>query len=193
MTAVVGVPVLSGMDLFDGSGLDGWEHIGDGGFELVEGTLVTRGGMGLLWYRPRQFGDVVLEVEWRVRSVADNGGVFLRFPDPQGDPWNPVEQGYEVQILDDPDAGDRATAAIYRFAAPTSPASHPPGEWNRFAIRAEGQDYTVTLNDVVVTRFRGDRSLRGHVGLQNHDDESVVEYRAVRVTELAGGDGQPAT
>lgn len=174
------------MDLFDGTRLDGWEHLGDGGVEVVDGVLRTRGGMGLLWYRARQFADFELEVGWRVRHGADNGGVFVRFPDPRGDVWNPVDEGYEVQILDDPAAGDRATAAIYRLAAPTAHASRPPGQWNRFVIRAVGQRYTVTLNGTLVTTYDGDRALRGHIGLQNHDEASLVEYRAVRVTELAG-------
>ena len=175
------------MDLFDGTGLAGWDHVGDGGFELADGTLETRGGMGLLWYRDHEFADFDLTLEWRVRSAADNGGVFVRFPEPRGDPWNPVDEGYEVQILDDPGAGDRATGAVYRLAAPSSHASQPTGEWNRFEIRAVGHDYTVTLNGTVVTRYRGDRRLRGHVGLQNHDDGSRVQYRAVRVTELTPG------
>src|SRR5580700_1185881 len=43
--------------LFDGATLDGWQMAGPGGFSLVDGMLQSFGGMGLLWYTKKQFGD----------------------------------------------------------------------------------------------------------------------------------------
>jgi hypothetical protein len=140
--------------------------------------------MGLLWYAARQFRDFVLTVEWRASKPGDNSGVFVRFPDPRGDPWDAVDRGYEVQILDDAPEADRRTGAIYRFAGPDVLLSRPAGQWNRLEVRVEGQDYLVTVNDQEATRFRGDRSDVGHIGLQNHDDDSRVQFRLVRVREL---------
>lgn len=172
------------MDLFDGETLAGWRHAGAGGFEVVEGALEARGGMGLLWYPARQLADFVLELEWRTTRPTDNGGVFVRFPDPGDDPWVAVHEGYEVQILDEADEPERRTGSIYTFAAPTMAASRPPGTWNSFVISVRQQDYEVELNGHLVTRHHGDRRLRGHVGVQNHDERSRVQYRALRVTEL---------
>jgi hypothetical protein len=113
------------------------------------------------------------------------GGVFVRFPDPGNDPWNAVNNGYEVQI-DDSGAPDGAmihiTGSIYSFAPATKLASNPVGEWNYYEIRAIGQSYKVILNGEEVTDFVGSRSTRGYVGLQDHN--GTVTIRNVRIMEV---------
>ena len=106
--------------------------------------LVTEGGMGLLWYSARQFGNFELQVDWRVTKKSDNSGIFVRFP---------------------------------------APTSKQPGEWNTFLIRVEGQIYNVTLNgEPVAINFKGNRSMRGHIGLQNHSPEDQVFFRNIIAT-----------
>jgi 3-keto-disaccharide hydrolase len=171
--------------LFDGATLDGWQQAGPGGFTVVDGMLQSSGGMGLLWYTKKQFGDFVLKVDWKVLHIDDNSGVFLRFPDPGNDPWVAVNNGYEVQI-DDVGAPDGAmihkTGGIYNFAAPTKVATNPVGDWNSYEIHAVGQSYRVILNGSEVTDFTGSRSTTGYVGLQNHN--GTVTFRSVRIMEL---------
>jgi hypothetical protein len=65
--------------LFADGGPDGWRMCGPG-FDIVDGVLTSRGGMGLLWYAVQEFGDSTLAFDWRVRRGEDNSGVFLRFP-----------------------------------------------------------------------------------------------------------------
>ncbi len=171
--------------LFDGATLDGWQQAGPGGFNVVGGALQSFGGMGLLWYTKKAFADFVLKVDWKVVHSADNSGVFVRFPDPKGDPWNAVNQGYEVQIDDfgAPDGNPLfKTGGIYSFAGPREVASNAPGEWNYYEIHAVGQQYTVILNGVDVTDFAGSRSTEGYVGLQNHS--GTVTFRNIRIKEL---------
>ena len=146
--------------LFDGATMDGWQQAGPSGFSVVDGMLVSSGGMGLLWYTKKPFGDFILKVDWKVLHIDDNSGVFLRFPDPGNDPWVAVNNGYEVQI-DDVGAPDGAmihmTGGIYNFAAPTKLATNPVGEWNFYEIHAVGQSYRVILNGSEVTYFTVDR------------------------------------
>jgi hypothetical protein len=168
--------------LFDGSDLDGWRMAGPGGFDLVDGVLESRGGMGLLWYAARSFEDFVLDVHWQVVREEDNSGVFVRFPDPGDNPWIAVNEGYEIQIHDTAERAVHRTGAIYAFAAPTRPASNPPGTWNHFHIACTGQNYVVALNGAEVTRFTGGRRTEGFVGIQNHDADSVVRFRRLTVT-----------
>jgi glucose/arabinose dehydrogenase/regulation of enolase protein 1 (concanavalin A-like superfamily)/plastocyanin len=177
--------------LFDGETLDGWTHIGPGGFEVDEcGLLQPHGGMGLLWYDEQSFDDYVMQVDFRVQDPADNSGVFVRFPDPQGDPWNPVDEGYEIQIYEATDDPFTRTGAIYTFAPAEPLATNPIGEWNTMEIEAIGQDYRVILNGVEVTTYTGDgsRPLEGFVGLQNHASGKGpgenVEFRNVWLKEL---------
>ena len=173
--------------LFDGVALDGWQQAGPGGFTVVDGALQSYGGMGLLWYTKKQFGDFVLKLDWKEAHFSDNSGVFVRFPDPEGDPWSAVNGGYEIQIdnVGAPDGNPLyKTGAIFNFAAPSEVASNPVGEWNFYEIHAVGQQYTVILNGIEVTNFSGSRSTLGYIGLQNHDDSSTVTFKDIRIIEL---------
>ena len=58
----------------------------------------------------------------------------------------------------------------------------PAGEWNEMEIKAVGPEITVALNGKVINTYKGERSLKGMVGLQNHEDE--VSFRIVRIMEL---------
>jgi Domain of Unknown Function (DUF1080) len=180
--------------LFNGVSLEGWCQAGPGSFTVDNGALVTEGGMGLLWYANREFGNFELTVDWKATKRSDNSGVFVRFPaptvsrEPGGDPQVAIERGYEIQI-DDEGAPDgrmiHKTGAIYGVQAPEKIASRQPGEWNTFRIRVQGQTYNVTLNGApVIVHFRGDRSSHGHIGLQNHSPEDRVFFRNIITTPL---------
>jgi hypothetical protein len=172
--------------LFDGRSTAGWAMTGPGAFRVRGGALVSSGGMGLLWYTRRRFRDFELQVDWRVAERCDNSGVFVRFPARPRSPGDAVDGGYEVQIDDcDPNGPAFRTGAVYGFAPAARLASRPAGTWNRYTIRVVGQAYTVVLNGVTVTRFTGERALAGYVGLQNHDPDSRVSFRRVRIRSLA--------
>lgn len=168
--------------LFNGVDLDGWAQVGPGRFDVEGGAIVTSGGMGMLWYERRAFRDFALELEWSVARKEDNSGVFVRFPPPVT-PWTAVEKGYEVQICDVA-APKNATGAIYDFQAARGVVTKKPGDWNALRVEAKGQRYRVWVNGVEVNDFTGDRSMEGHVGIQNHDSDSRVRYRKLRVSEL---------
>jgi Domain of Unknown Function (DUF1080) len=171
--------------LFDGRTKAGWRMSGPGRFSVERGALVSHGGMGLLWFARRRFADFELEVDWKVASSCDNSGIFVRFPRRPRSPVDAVSSGYEVQIDDcDPRDGPYRTGAIYDHAAPARAAARPAGQWNRYRIRVVGQRYTVVLNGITVTRFRGARSRLGYVGLQNHDAGSRVSFRRIRARPL---------
>jgi hypothetical protein len=190
--ALAVVPTAAGaahptwIQLFDGRSTAGWEMTGPGSFTVEAGALVTHGGMGLLWYERRRFRDFELQVDWRVGDRCDNSGIFVRFPDRPSSPQDAVAAGYEVQIDDcDPDGRRQQTGAIYDFAPARRLVSRPAGTWNRYLIRVSGQRYTVFLNGARVTEFTGARARVGYLGLQNHDPDSRVEFRRIRVRPLA--------
>jgi len=168
--------------LFDGTDMAGWKQCGPGAFEVKDGALVPSGGMGMLWHE-RELGDFILTLEFKTNGPKANSGVFVRFPDPGSDPWHAVANGYEVQIHDT--APKNRTGSVYSVKEATAFASKPSGEWNTYEIKAVGQQYTVKVNDTVVNEFTGAMSTRGFIGLQNHDPNSIVSFRNVRVVELA--------
>ena len=167
-----------------------WRMAGPGSFERQDdGTLETRGGLGLLWH-PALLTTYELEVTWQVEG-DDNSGVFVGFPDPGSDPQVAVEEGLEVQI-DATDEPDRTTGALYGVAGPDTAARdaalNPPGEWNTFTVVVEAERVRVSLNGepVLDHRARGSRAwaVPGHVGLQNHGPDDAVRFRDVRVRAL---------
>ncbi|MFO0889023.1 MAG: family 16 glycoside hydrolase [Isosphaeraceae bacterium] len=176
------------VQLFDGATLNGWTQAGPGNFVVDNGTLRTQGGLGLLWYSASQFRNFELAVDWKITQTGDNSGIFMRFPDPNGDPFNAVREGYEVQIddLGNPDGAlFHKTGAIYDVQPPLVLAAKPPGQWNTYVIRVVEQTYNVTLNgQVVISDFVGNRSVRGFIGLQNHLPKDVVFFRNIVVTPL---------
>ncbi|WP_406356674.1 ThuA domain-containing protein [Streptomyces sp. NBC_00658] len=184
--------------LFDGTAesLSAWRQAGPGSFSLSEdGTLTSSGGLGMLWYagsgsEPSPgFGSYSLKLDWQVAG-DDNSGVFVGFP-ASDDPWSAVNNGYEIQI-DATDAPDRTTGAVYSFQSADikkrDRALNPPGEWNTYEIRVEGERLRVWLNGVKINDFTNTdpvRSLRdGHIGLQNHGADDQVSFRDVRIKEL---------
>lgn len=182
--------------LFNGKDLSGWQMAGPGRFSVEKGLLKTEGGMGLLWYTGEPLGNTTLRVVFMTASEAANSGVFIRLPEKPGDPWYAVHNGYEVQI---DAAGDEwhCTGAIYSLSKATARPQKPNGEWNTMDIKLEGDRTVVTLNGKVVNDFRGRQSVPprkewfepvrgpraevGYIGLQNHDQKSVVYFREVSV------------
>jgi PKD repeat protein/glucose/arabinose dehydrogenase len=169
--------------LFDGRTLAGWDHVGAGSFTVDDGLLrPSDSGRGVLWYSGAEFTDYVLEAEYESFSVSANSGIYLRFPDPDGDVNVPGTDGYEVAILDRVDDAIKRTGSLSGVKAADFLAAKPPyGGWNRFSIRVVGNEYTITLNDQVVTRYTSDGA-RGdgtRIGIENAGDE--LRLRGVRI------------
>ncbi len=142
----------------------------------------------MLWYCKKKFKDFVLKLEWKVTYRQDNSGVFVRFPNPKGDPGVAVNNGYEIQIDDSahPDGNPvHLTGAMYGFMPPTKAASKPVGIWNDLVIFTKDQKYTVIINnETVIKDFLGNRAKEGYIGLQNHDVKSTVYFRNIAIKEI---------
>lgn len=184
--------------LFNGKDLSGWQMAGPGRFVIEDGLMKTEGGMGLLFYKNRKFGNTTVRVVFKTTSSRSNSGVFIRLPEPPPDAWYGVHNGYEVQI---DAAGDdwHCTGAIYSLSKATKRAQKPMGEWNTMEITLKGDETIVKLNGEVVNDFHGDqpvpprkqwfepvrgpRAEVGYIGLQNHDEGSTVYFKEVSVLE----------
>ena len=173
---------------------DGWNHYGPGYFVLdaETGELESHGGMGLMWYSAEEFDDFELRLEYKTSKPESNSGVFVRVPGvPTSDAY--IYHSFEVQIHDTSEQGIHQTGAAYDAEAPTRMAARPTGEWNEMHIRFVGDRLTVVLNGEQVLDWeaepRGkveDFAPRGYIGLQNHDHDSSVWFRNIRVKRLSG-------
>lgn len=169
----------------------GWNHYGPGYFELDEqtGILSSSGGMGLFWYAIEEFGDFVLDLEFKTEVESANSGVFVRLPGvPSSDDY--IYHAWEVQIYDAGD-GIHQTGAVYDAEASTRMASKGAGEWNRMRITFVGDHITVEINGEKVVDWdaqpRGkveDFAARGYIGLQNHDRDTRTMFRNIFVKSL---------
>jgi Domain of Unknown Function (DUF1080) len=132
----------------------------------------------------KENANFVLRLDWKTHKKA---GVFVRFPYPDNDPMIAVNYGYEIQIDDlaMPDGNPiHQTGSVYGFTALKQIASKEVRQWNTFEIKVICQSYSVILNNILITDFVGNRSLKGYIGLQNHDIKSKVSFRNVRIKEI---------
>ncbi|MFW6163799.1 MAG: family 16 glycoside hydrolase, partial [Planctomycetota bacterium] len=130
--------------LFNGKDLSGWT--GDTEAWAVErGTLTARGGnKGYLWAEG-DYGDFVLELDFRLPK-GGNSGIFLRTANPR----DPVKTGLEVQLVDP--TGQKlepryTSGALYGCHAPSRDATRPAGEWNHITVACKGSRIAVEIND----------------------------------------------
>ena len=114
---------------------------GPGGFEVVDGALESRGGMGLCGTR---LGLRRLRARHRLAGRAGRGqlGRVRAFPDVGDDPWVAVNEGYEIQIHDTAPEPIHQTGGVYSFAA-LDGRVESSGFWNHFRIECVGQVYVV--------------------------------------------------
>jgi hypothetical protein len=193
--------------LFDGRSTAGWRGYRKqecpAGWAVVDGALTRVAEAGDL-VTVEEFGDFLLEFEWRVAPGA-NSGVMFRVGEDHEHPW---ETGPEYQILDDrahADGLDPRTSAGSNYAmhAPLSDATRPAGEWNHARILAQGPRVEHWLNGQRVVEYelwsddwkervarckwkdRPDYGMRrsGLIALQDHGDR--VAFRSLKIRRLA--------
>jgi hypothetical protein len=189
--AVRSVSPAGSRPLFNGRNLEGWVRMHGGEWAVEHGELVARNGVEWStnpeksgsWLRSeREYADFVLELEYAVNAKG-NSGVFIRSALEK----NPAFTGHELQILDDADLPAPkkwSTGSLYDVVAANRVMSKPAGEWNSLRIEARGLRVRAWLNGVEIINHDGVRSLRGFIGLQNHDDKAVTRFRNIRLTEL---------
>ncbi len=132
-----------------------------------------------------------LHLEFWTRTMG-NSGVSIR--DSSRGKWGasnppdfrktPSKIGYEIQINNQyPDP--HPTGSIYGFVDARTGAQKD-NEWNALDIESRNDVIRVRLNGVVVAEHPGDpdRPKTGPIGLQLHDQFSVILFRNVRIREL---------
>jgi type 1 glutamine amidotransferase len=187
--------------LFNGKDLEGWT-CRPGNWVVEDEVLARKEGGDFIW-TVDQFGDFVLELEFKVPPKG-NSGIFIRTADQKE--W--LHTGIEVQVLDShgksaPDKHD--CGAIYDCLAPSRIACKPAGEWNQVEITCHGPRIFVILNnepiidmdldewtepgknpDGTPNKFRTaykDMPRKGYIGFQDHGNP--VWYRNVRIREVS--------
>lgn len=191
--------------LFNGTDLTGWKHVGKGDMILEDGMIHGKDGMGLLYWTKEKFENCTFRIVYKMQKENSNSGVFIRIPIEPREEWMPVFYGYEVQIDNHPETSKEDdyhyTGTLYSLSKPLSHPGKPGPEWNTMEITIEGPRTIVYVNGQKVTDykegdpvperkfdfepFRGLRPNSGYFGLQNHGSEDVVYFKEVAVKPLS--------
>jgi len=136
------------------------------------------------------FGEFDLHLEYWTKTTG-NSGVSIRdtsrakaaITTPPDYTKTPSKIGYEIQInnrFPDP----HPSGSIYQFVDAPKDAQRED-DWNAMDISSRKDKITIKLNGRVVAEHAGDprRSQTGPIGLQLHDQFSIIMFRNIRITE----------
>ena len=129
--------------LFNGKNLNAWygdDSTKTAGWDIAEGIMTVNKKMGGIITK-QKFMDYQLHVEWRIPvsitgegQLRGNSGVFLAYYGMKG---KIIEQGYELQILDNYDNKtyvNGQNGSIYKQTIPLVNVCKKPGEWQTYDI-----------------------------------------------------------
>ena len=148
---VLGALVMTGqaadkgkaISLFNGKDLSNWTPKKAGAWEVKAGLLQPSAKPGGYIWAEGSYENFELELEFKM-SKQCNSGVFFRT-----DPNNPVQGGFEIQILDShgrAKVGKHDCGALYDAQSPSSNPTKPAGEWNQMKLTVNGASVKVVLN-----------------------------------------------
>jgi hypothetical protein len=193
--------------LFNGKDLSGW-RCNNGkpiATKIEDGALVPFLSGGYLIIHEGKFDDFVFKCDVRWEDPRCNSGIFFRVENP----LDPINTGFEAQVMAGDGTGKHDMGAIYDLAAPSKNASFGAGKWNAVEIKCEGPLMHVKLNGEEVSRLNCDefdkpgvcpdgeahkfklkgkpRAVKdfarsGYVGFQDHGHK--VWYKNVKLLEL---------
>lgn len=185
--------------LFDGKSLDGWvQRGGSAKYTVEDGAIVGTSTLkteNTFLCTPRDYGDFILEYEFKVDARL-NSGVQIRsqaFPEPREIQWQgktikvPANRvhGYQIEIDPDPVKKRWWSAGIYEEAArgwlyPGALGGEgktfgeeggkifKQDDWNKVRVEARGDSLKTFLNGTPRAEIKDSRVASGFIGLQVH-------------------------
>ncbi len=187
--------------LFNGKDFSGWKCNNGKSIAapIEDGTLVPYKSGGYLVVYEKPFGDFKFQCDVKMPEEC-NSGIFFRV----GDLKNPVQTGFETQVLSGKGTGMHDFGAIYDLVAPESNRASAPGEWTHLEITCKGPLVSVAVNGKTVASLNADEWTEpgkrsdgskhkfkmavkdfprtGYIGFQDHGHK--VWYKNVKLLEL---------
>jgi len=185
------------VSLMNGRNLDGWESVGDGFWNVLkDGTLVGQRdpskSIHQAWlYSKQEFGDFELELDFWTRQGGNSGVSILdssRGRYSFGPEWEPSKTpshiGYEIQISFSYPGDRYPTGSVYNFVE-AKLGAQVENDWNHLSIEHRRGLVRVRLNGQLVAEHPrdADRAVRGPIGLQLHDKNTVAMFRNIRIRQ----------
>ena len=192
--------------LFNGKDHTGWKcnngkKIAAG---IEDGALVPWRSGGYIIIHEKQYGDFIFKCDVKMSEPNCNSGIFFRVSDPK----NPVQTGYEMQVMNGKGTGYHDFGAIYDLAKPTknnlTNRQADGDKWQHVEIKCQGPHITISVNGEQVTTMNCDdftkpgkrpdgskhkfsRAIKdfartGYLGFQDHGQKCW--YKNVKLLEL---------
>ena len=163
--------------LFNGKDLKGWRPLnGHAKFEAVNGEIVgitVSGEPNSFLATEKDYGDFILEFEFKLDSVMNSGVQFRSESKPEYN--NGRVHGYQFEIDPSPRAW---TAGIYDEARrdwlypldynPAAKAAFKLGKWNKCRIECIGNSMRTFINGMAAASLVDDMTPKGFIALQVH-------------------------
>jgi serine/threonine protein kinase len=185
------------VSLFNGKDLTGWKtHPKQpGNWRVVAGTggdVLTGSGPAAshLYTERGDYRDFHLRVEARINDKGNSGLLFRTTFGPQFPAKNHVfPLGYEAQI-NSTHADVNKTGSLYVGSDGALVSVRdmlvPPNQWFTLEVVAQDNLIVVKVNGKETAHFHDDkrRFASGHIALQQHDPQTVTEFRKIEIREL---------
>lgn len=149
-------------------------------------TILCTGQGGHEWLRyDREFGDFVLQAEWRFTpkpgETKYNSGIGVRLSR-YGELWTQAQTGLAGGWLFGVTLANGEMTRVNLREQMKENRVKPAGEWNLYEIRAEGDTVTLSVNGAVVNTWTGVALRKGYIGLEAEGFE--IAFRNLRIQPL---------
>jgi len=193
--------------LFNGTDLTGWKVFIDPRdkgktkpeeiWSVKEGVIHCTGRPFGYIITEKDYGNYVLEVEWRWPGKAGNSGVFVHVSGPDkiwpkgteaqlfsgsaGDFW--LVDGFKLEV--DASRQDKKTPRHYFRMKTDKPVEKKIGEWNHYRITCKDDTIKLEVNGQFVNEGKNAEATKGKILLQS--EGAPIEFRNVKLTPLPTG------
>jgi hypothetical protein len=161
--------------LFNGHDYTGWRcNNGHAIASKIENDALApfHSGGYLIIYK-KEFGDFVLKCDVKMDTQC-NSGVFFRV----GNPNQPVQTGFEVQVATDVGTDVHDFGALYDLVGPKM-APQLSSNWNAIKVTCKGPHISVAVNGKTVAEMNCDdwtEPGRGPDGRKNKFDQAIKDF-----------------
>lgn len=169
--------------IFNGKDLSGWTVPENNIWWLVEdGVMQVRSGpdkKGSILWTEKEYGDFVVELEFKFGEGTVDSGVHLRNQDQ-------IQIGISGSLKRDMTASPYIPKKGYPVEAEGVAELLKLDDWNHMRIEVRGMDYVCHLNGKKVMTYTTDTGIpKGPIGLQLHGNKDMeIDFREIKVSEL---------
>jgi hypothetical protein len=186
--------------LFNGRDLSGWKVFIKGKakpedvWTVKEGVLMCSGKPAGYIVTEKEYGNYILELEWRWPDKPGNSGVLLHvsgkdmvwpksweaqlFSGSAGDIWLIGDFKLEVNK----ERQDPRQARHYFRIKTDKPIEKKAGEWNKYRITCKGDTVKLEINGQVVNEGKNSELSKGKIALQS--EGSPIHFRNIKLTPI---------